>query len=51
MGGLLVYIDSLWELTSSLPNGSIVDPSGAPLPQNWGNQKIKHGGKNYNGHL
>jgi len=31
----VVYIDSLWELTSSLPNGTIVDPLWAvwaPLP-------------------
>jgi len=36
----VVCIDSLWEL-NSLPNGTIVDPLGAPLPQNWGNHKIK----------
>jgi len=33
--GLYNCIDSLWELASSLPNGTIIDP------QNSGNQKIK----------
>jgi len=43
----VVCIDSLWELTSSLHIGTIVDPLGALLPQNWSNQKIKikQGGK------
>jgi len=39
-------IDSLWELTSSLANDTIVDPRGTPVPKNLlGNQKIEHGGK------
>jgi len=44
------FIDNLWELTSSLPNGTIFDHLGAPFPmqKSGGNQTIKlniHGGK------
>ena len=39
-GTRVVCIYNLWELTSSIPNCTIVDPLGAPLPQKLGNQKI-----------
>jgi len=34
----VVCIDSLWVLSSSLPNDTIVDPLGHSFPQNWGNK-------------
>ena len=37
----VVFIDSLWEHTITLPNSTIVDPLEAPLPEKGSSQKIK----------
>jgi len=39
-GQMVVCTDSLWEHTITLPNSSIIDPYGHPLPEG-GSPKIK----------